>query len=175
MKNLLLFTPNFGIFKEYRTFAVLESATLPIEQRTRAELFLYIHYSNMDYTNSPLEVLALIQTLKDRVPQHEILESWMKSINALRNACAHHERIWNRVMPVIPQLPNTLRNSWITTKPQSSNRFYAVFCCLIYWLNSIDPQNTLIQDFKHLVQIYPNVDTAAMGFPQNWKEEPFWR
>jgi abortive infection bacteriophage resistance protein len=24
------------------------------------------------------------------VPQHEILESWMKSINVLRNACAHH-------------------------------------------------------------------------------------
>ncbi|KDS51420.1 abortive infection bacteriophage resistance domain protein [Bacteroides uniformis str. 3978 T3 ii] len=28
--------------KESRTFALLESATLPVEQRTRAELFLYI-------------------------------------------------------------------------------------------------------------------------------------
>ena len=33
------------------------------------------------------------------VPQQEILESWMKSINALRNCCAHHGRVWNRVMP----------------------------------------------------------------------------
>ena len=62
------------------------------------------------------------------VPQHEMLESWMKAVNALRNACAHHERIWNRVMPVIPQLPATLRNTWITDKPQMANRFYAVFC-----------------------------------------------
>ena len=28
---------------KYCTFAVLESATLPIDQRTRAELFVYIH------------------------------------------------------------------------------------------------------------------------------------
>lgn len=108
------------------------------------------------------------------VPQHEMLESWMKSVNVLRNACAHHERVWNRVMPVVPQLPDTLRNLWITTKPQSSNRFYAVFCCLIYWLNAIEPRNTLVQDFKVLVQAFPNIDTAAMGFPENWKEEPFW-
>ena len=39
------------------------------------------------------------------VPQHEILESWMKAVNTLRNACAHHNRIWNRIMPVMPQIP----------------------------------------------------------------------
>lgn len=109
------------------------------------------------------------------VPQHEILESWMKSVNALRNACAHHERIWNRIMPVTPQLPDTLRNLWITTKPQHSNRFYAVFCCLIYWFNAIEPQNTLVQDFSYLIQAFPDIDTAAMGFPENWKEELFWK
>ena len=108
------------------------------------------------------------------VPQHEMLESWMKAVNALRNACAHHERIWNRVMPVIPQLPATLRNTWITDKPQMANRFYAVFCCLIYWLNAIEPENTLVQDFKSLLQEFPNVDTTAMGFTTNWKEDPFW-
>lgn len=108
------------------------------------------------------------------VPQHEMLESWMKAVNALRNACAHHERIWNRVMPVIPQLPATLRNTWITDKPQMANRFYAVFCCLIYWLNAIKPENTLVQDFKSLLQEFPNVDTTAMGFTTNWKEDPFW-
>ena len=50
------------------------------------------------------------------VPQQEILESWMKSINALRNCCAHHGRVWNRVMPVMPQLPTTLKQTWITNK-----------------------------------------------------------
>lgn len=108
------------------------------------------------------------------VPQHEMLESWMKAVNALRNACAHHERIWNRAMPVIPQLPGTLRNAWIADKPQMTNRFYAVFCCLIYWLNAIEPENSLVRDFKFLLQKFPNVDTSAMGFTANWKEDPFW-
>ena len=60
------------------------------------------------------------------VPQHEILESWMKSVNALRNACAHHSRIWNRVMPVMPQMPSSLNHSWISNRPLIANRLYAI-------------------------------------------------
>lgn len=63
-----------------------------------------------------------------------MLESWMKVVNALRNAYAHHERIWNRKMPVIPQLLGTLRNAWIADKPKMTNRFYAVFYLLLYLL-----------------------------------------
>ena len=73
------------------------------------------------------------------VPQQEILESWMKSINALRNCCAHHGRVWNRVMPVMPQLPMKLKQAWIMNKPEVANRLYSVLCCLLYWLNAIDP------------------------------------
>ena len=109
------------------------------------------------------------------VPQHEILESWMKAVNTLRNACAHHNRIWNRIMPVMPQIPTTLGNPWISQRPTTSNRLYAVFCCLVYWLNSFRPNNTLVHDFKNLLIKYPNVDIAAMGFPHNWQDEPLWR
>lgn len=42
----------FGLSKLKCTFAALESATLPIEQRTRAELFVYMR---MEYTNPPLD------------------------------------------------------------------------------------------------------------------------
>lgn len=109
------------------------------------------------------------------VPQHEILESWMKAAGALRNACAHHRRIWNRAMPVMPQMPVTLKQDWIADRPQVANRFYAVFCCIAYWLNAIAPDNTLAADFKKLLAEYPNVDTAAMGFTPKWEEEDLWR
>lgn len=42
VKNELICPKLLDIPKESRTFALLESATLPVEQRTRAELFLYI-------------------------------------------------------------------------------------------------------------------------------------
>lgn len=54
-----------------------------------------------------------------------------------------------------------------------ANRFYAVFCCLIYWLNAIEPENTLVQDFKSLLQEFPNVDTTAMALPQIGKKTHF--
>lgn len=108
------------------------------------------------------------------VPQQEILESWMKAINALRNCCAHHGRVWNRVMPVMPKVPTKMKQAWIADKPDVANRLYAVLCCLAYWLNAIDSQNTLCEDFKDLVSQYPEVDTKAMGFPKKWEEEPLW-
>lgn len=109
------------------------------------------------------------------VPQHEILESWMKSVNALRNACAHHSRIWNRVMPVMPQMPSSLNHSWISNRPLLANRLYAILCCMVYWLNAISSGNTLAKDFKDLLDAYPNVDARAMGFPEDWRDEPLWK
>ena len=43
-------------------FAALESATLPIEQRTRAELFVYMR---MEYTNPPLDTATLLANLQN--------------------------------------------------------------------------------------------------------------
>lgn len=109
------------------------------------------------------------------VPQHEILESWMKSVNALRNACAHHGRVWNRIMPVMPQLPTRLKKTWIADISIAPNRLYAILCCMIYWLNAIAPDNTLAKDFRELLDAYSNIDTRAMGFSENWRNEPLWQ
>ena len=35
------------------------------------------------------------------LPQHEVLESWMRSLTVLRNYCAHHSRLWNRNLPML--------------------------------------------------------------------------
>ena len=109
------------------------------------------------------------------VPQQEILESWMKAINALRNCCAHHGRVWNRTMPVMPKMPSRLRQPWIAKKPLIANKLYSVLCCLLYWAKAIDLQNGLSQRFKCLLNEYPMVDFAAMGFPEGWQKEAIWQ
>ena len=105
------------------------------------------------------------------LPNHEILESWMNAINELRNKCAHHGRVWNRVMTKMPQLPTSLKSPWISEKPKINNKLYAVLCCLIYWLKAIDPKHPIVEDFKRLLVRYPMIDPFAMGFPKNWKEQ----
>ncbi|MBO4996252.1 MAG: Abi family protein [Muribaculaceae bacterium] len=47
------------------------------------------------------------------LPNHEMLESWMRSISSLRNCCAHHARIWNRRLSATPQMTGKIRGSWV--------------------------------------------------------------
>lgn len=35
----------------------------------------------------------------------EVLESWLLSLNTVRNICAHHSRLWNRELGIKPKMP----------------------------------------------------------------------
>ena len=109
------------------------------------------------------------------VSKTEALESWMIAINVLRNHCAHHARVWNRVFTMMPQLPPALEKPWINVAGIVPTTPYALFCCIAYWLNAIDASNTFVQEFKTFLAKYPTVDAAAMGFPVRWQQEPLWQ
>lgn len=110
------------------------------------------------------------------LPQHEFLISWMESLTSLRNFCAHHSRIWNRRYALKPQMPKTLTGgNWLTDFSFPPDKIYPQLCCIAYWLNAIDTRNTFVADFKSLLAKYPTVDTAAMGFTRNWRQEPLWQ
>jgi len=111
------------------------------------------------------------------VPNHEYLESWMVAMAALRNYCAHHARVWNRIYPLKPQMPNAkkMRADWVDVSVVDPSRLYALLCCLIYWVNNIQPDNTTKDDILQLMKKHPNVDPPAMGFPKRWVQEALWR
>ena len=108
------------------------------------------------------------------VPQHEYLESWMRSIAVLRNCCAHHARIWNRRFSMIPQIPQTMQSAWIENMDFDNTKLYPLLCCVVYWLNGIYADHSFTQKFKLLLKAYPNIDITAMGFPPSWENEPLW-
>lgn len=109
-----------------------------------------------------------------KLPQHLYLESWIKCAAVLRNCVAHHARIWNRRFPLKPQLPHKLSGSWIDASQTEQVKFYAQLCYLAYMQDCIHPENTFKQELFKLLETYPNVDTGAMGFPENWRKEPLW-
>ena len=109
------------------------------------------------------------------LPQHEVLESWMRSLSALRNHCAHHARLWNRFLNATPQLAVRLRGRWITNHQIDANKLYAMLCCIVYWLESMGRGADFKTQLKKLLRDYPMVDVAAMGFPRGWENEPLWR
>ena len=109
------------------------------------------------------------------LPNHEILESWMRSIASLRNCCAHHARIWNRSLSATPQMTGKIRGNWINHTDIDSNRLYAVLCCTAYWMESINGKSHFVSGLKNLIAKYPMVDVAARGFPVGWENEPLWK
>lgn len=42
-------------------------------------------------------------------------------------------------------------------------------------LNIISPQNDMRAKIDVLLASYPAIDTAAMGFPREWENEPLWQ
>ena len=109
------------------------------------------------------------------IPQHIYMESWIRAITILRNCIAHHARTWNRKFPFNPQMPEKLNGKWISKIDSSNQNLYPLLCVLAYLENVIHTDNKFVTLFKQLLDEYPNVDVAAMGFPKNWENEPLWR
>lgn len=105
---------------------------------------------------------------------HKFLKSWLESLAVLRNCCAHHSRLLNRVFPVKPQMPKRMSGIWITDFSFREQTLYPQLCYIVYWLNSISANNTFAVEFKHLLTEHPSVDAKMLGFPKNWEQEPLW-
>ena len=120
-------------------------------------------------------------TIKKRIarefnlPQHIILESWVKCAVVMRNYLAHHSRVWNRSFPIIPQTNARFRGRWITCRVENDSKLYLHLCYLKYMLDSIKSNNHFAADLKELLLKHPNVDILAMGFPADWQEEALWQ
>lgn len=108
------------------------------------------------------------------LPNHEVLESWMRSLTVLRNFCAHHSRLWNRRLSNAPQMNVALKGSWISIAGLDHNKIYAIICCIAYWLDSMGYGQSFKITLKQLITAYPQVDIVAMGFPKDWLQQALW-
>lgn len=101
--------------------------------------------------------------------------SWLHGLVYIRNVCAHHSRLWNRIMRIQPVIPRHPKNTWLTNKTVTNDKAYFVMSMILYLLSSINERNSVVADFKALLIKYPNVHVGAMGFPGGWETEPLWR
>jgi len=104
-----------------------------------------------------------------------VFSSWLHSIVYLRNVCAHHSRLWNRVMSIAPQFPLKPSKPWLSMEKVINNKTYFILCMIKYFLQTVNPHNSFTNKLEDLLLKYPNVDIIAMGFPPEWKNEPLWQ
>ena len=127
----------------------------------------------------------LYQNLKPGLPKRDVaasfgvsdtvFASWLHTLVYIRNICAHHARLWNRTLGVRPLMPRRPHRVFIAQPATDTQRVYFVLAIIRYWLNIIEPNNTLTQDLTTLLASYPGVYPGALGFPSQWQQEPLWR
>ena len=103
-----------------------------------------------------------------------VFTSWLTIVAVTRNACCHHARLWNRKLSIRALLMTRWSSPWISESVQQGRIFFTL-CILKHFMDIVYPQNTLKEDLISLIQSYPMIDLAVMGFPKNWEEEPLWR
>lgn len=109
------------------------------------------------------------------IAKFEYMRNWLRCMTVVRNICAHHARLWNANIVVTPVIPKFLPNTWITNRQVAPHHLYPHLCYIAYWLSAINSMSTFTTDIKALLQKYPIVDPAAMGFPKGWQNEPLWQ
>ena len=105
-----------------------------------------------------------------------VLESWMGCLTFIRNTCAHHARIWNKtlvtrpMMPTLPLYPIPILDPAL----RSGERLFAGMILVQYCLKRIGTLSSFPRRILELIQAYPRIELAKMGFPQDWHKNQYW-
>lgn len=114
------------------------------------------------------------------IPRAALIQSWCRSMNNVRNICAHHARLWNRPLVDFPRPPRAGEVPMLDHligDINAQSRPYAVAAFLQYLLKSISPASTWSARLKaHFLTFptAPGIAVAQTGFPRNWEALPLW-
>ena len=116
-----------------------------------------------------------------QIPRGDLLISWLRTLNELRNACAHHNRLWNRVFIAVPKSPAAgdlpLVAPAIADKT-SRNRLYAAAAISAHLMTIIAPRSawrTRLLDLMATFPAGPGIVRASSGFPERVRDLPLWQ
>jgi abortive infection bacteriophage resistance protein len=113
------------------------------------------------------------------VPQWEVMETWLRTLNYVRNVVAHHSRLWNRNLIDQPKMPRPglMPEFDPVAHPDIVSRLYVVLCILAHLIRTVSPNSTWARRVLETVDAIPRapgVGVGAMGFPQDWRTHAFW-
>ena len=107
--------------------------------------------------------------------------SWIRSLYAARNICAHHSRFWNRELGYPPGLPNKNKfPEWHQVREEdgkkllTNNRCGVILFILRDMLATISPSSQWHCRVESLFQEYPNIPLLSMGLPEGWQNHSLW-
>ncbi len=115
-----------------------------------------------------------------QVPSGAVLQSWVRSLNDIRNVCAHHSRLWNKpqvnqpVWPTTGQIPDF---DHLTSNTKAQTRLYSALLIMRHILKTISPNSTWhlwLIEHCDTFPTNPYVSLKNAGFPDDWKTLSVW-
>lgn len=101
---------------------------------------------------------------------HQIFSSWLHSTSYIRNLCAHHSRLWNRVYTLKPVITRKHRSDF----GGSNDRTYAALLVIQLLLSRVWEGNSWAEDLLSLTKRHPMIPLSSMGFPDDWESKKAW-
>lgn len=112
---------------------------------------------------------------KDYKIPDKVLLSWLVAINTIRNVCAHHGRLRDRVLDYSPMIPRINKYpEWHNPFSIAQDRIFGMLTILKYLMNIIAPQSGWTGRFNDLLNKYSEIPITSMGMPNNWHKCPIW-
>lgn len=108
-----------------------------------------------------------------------VFASWLRSLNYLRNVCAHHSRLWNRNIVDQPKLPPQEQAPSLAAfhdDAQRRARPFMLLCITQHLMSVINPSSSWGKRFKALLENdFPNLDhltinLEGMGADHDWQK-----
>lgn len=107
--------------------------------------------------------------------REDVLESWLLTMNTIRNICAHHGRLWNRVIGTEPKFPPASASpQWYEPVALPGRKIFTTLSILRHVVSICAPNSAWPARLASLLSRYPDIRRGMMGFPDNWEDSPIW-
>ena len=103
------------------------------------------------------------------------LDTWFLWLANVRNVCAHHGRLWNRIISADrPTIPSRKEFKFAVPMPEDANTtMYGAVALINHLLKHFNSGNSFTVKVEELIREY-GVDATLMGFPANWETAAVW-
>ena len=101
------------------------------------------------------------------------LESWLKSLNVVRNVCAHHGRLFNRVFALMPKLPAVGRYPELD-EAGPFTRTFGQLSLIQFMLREQGTRATMLPAVLRSFPAVRAVPLSHLGAPGDWSDLPLW-
>jgi abortive infection bacteriophage resistance protein len=179
----------------FRSQDVFEKNLQSVDREVRRSGETFVHHFRTEYGEEEMPIWAVCEILSlgtlskiyktygpaatRKVIAREfqtspiLLASWLEHFSYVRNICAHHSRLRNRLMVVKLEIPKKIPPILVGAIP-SNRHVYASAALVCFFLDIIAPDHSWK---SRLVDLIGNDQWRLnqMGFPANWKALPIWQ